>query len=94
MNKAANTLPKAIRQFELSLETCEIAEAEAVEEQMALGDALRDLRIASMIPRNAIAQQLGIDAMKLAGIERRSNSETANKYRAAVMLLSATYLAR
>lgn len=90
MNPAANTLPKAIRQLELAAEMCEQAEAEAVDEQMGLGEALRDLRIAAMVPRNAIAQRLGLDAMKLAGIEHRANSEIARRYRAAVVQLSET----
>lgn len=61
---------------------------------MALRYALRDFRVAAMVPRNAIANQLKVDAMQLAGIEHRASSDTAKKYRAAVIKLSETGFGR
>lgn len=87
MNRASNTFRKALRQLNLGIETVEQAEAEVIDEQNDLGDDLRNLRTAAMIPRKAIASNLGIDGMQLAGIEHRSNSDTAKKYREAVIKL-------
>lgn len=94
MNHAANTLPKALRQLDLSLETAEEVETELRDEQADLGESLRDLRIAAMVPRNAIAQRLGMDSMQVAGVEHRATADIAKKYREAVIFLSENYYKR
>lgn len=94
MNRAANTFPKALRQVDLGLATCEESELYVIDEQKELGESLRDLRIAGMVPRNAIAQKLGVDSMLVSALERRCSSDNAKKYRAAVIALSENEFAR
>lgn len=87
MNRAANTITKALRQLDLSIESAEEAEVEVRAEQLDLGAAMRDLRVVAMVPRNAIAQQLRVDSMQIIGLEHRACSDQGKKYRDAVQYL-------
>ncbi|MBL9187893.1 MAG: hypothetical protein JNK23_10465 [Opitutaceae bacterium] len=79
---------KADQQWKLMLAECEVSEAGAVEDQMLMGDACKDLREAHGLPRNALALKLRMDSMQIAELERRCSSVQARKYRAAVLSLA------
>lgn len=88
------TPAKAEKEFGFMLPETAGSEECVAQDQQLMGDASFELREAYGVPRNAVANQLGMDSMQVAELERQCSSEMAKKYRAAVQKLAPFYKKR
>ena len=70
------------------LRETQASERAVLEDQALMGDALRELRTAHGVPRNAMADALGITVTAVGMLEDRCTTVQARRYRAAVLKLA------